>query len=103
MTNLKTRLAVLLLSSFCLLTGAYGQFTPAGDSYTDTAFPGHAYGTKETLTVSNGAAGSKRVQTTFIQFNLSEIPSTYTGADVAKASLKLYVTNVATPGSFNVD
>ena len=103
MTNFKTRLVVLLLCTFCLLTGAYGQFTPAGDSYTDTAFQGRIYGAKEALTVSNGAGGTKRVQTTFIQFNLSAIPSTYTGANVAKASLKLYVTNVATPGSFNVD
>jgi hypothetical protein len=30
MKNLKTRLAVLLLSTLCLLTGAYGQSTPTG-------------------------------------------------------------------------
>jgi len=39
MKNSKTRLAVLLLFTLCLLTGAYGQLTPSGDSYTNAALP----------------------------------------------------------------
>ena len=42
-------------------------------------------------------------QTAYIQFDLSAIPSSYTGANVTKASLKLYVNAVTTAGSFNVD
>jgi len=34
---------------------------------------------------------------------LSSIPSGYTGSNIAKASLKLYVNAVTTAGSFNVD
>jgi len=42
-------------------------------------------------------------QTTFIQFNLSSIPASYTCADMTQATLKLYVNAVTAPGSFNVD
>ena len=96
MTNLKTQLAVLLLSTLCLLTGAPGQLTPSGDSYTNTATPTTNYGAKTLLDVVSS-------QTTYIQFNLSSIPSGYTSADITKATLKLYVNAVTTAGSFNVD
>jgi hypothetical protein len=42
-------------------------------------------------------------QTTYVQFDLSSIPSGYTSASVAKATLKLYVNAVTAAGSFNVD
>jgi hypothetical protein len=93
MQNLKTQLAVLLLSTLCLLTGAYGQFTPSADSYTNTAAPTTNYGAKTLLDV-DGAT-----QATYIQFNLSSIP---TGAAVSQATLKLYVNAVTTAGSFEV-
>ncbi len=93
MTNLKTQLAVLLLSTLCLLTGAYAQITPLGDSYTNTADPTTNYGAKPLLDV-DGAS-----QITYIQFNLSSIP---TGASVSQATLKLYVNAVTTAGAFEV-
>jgi hypothetical protein len=96
MKNLKTQFAVLLLSTVCLLTGAYGQLTPSGDSYTSTATPTKNFGAATTLDVES-------TQTTFIQFNLSSIPSGYTSADITKATLKLFVDGVTTAGSFNVD
>jgi hypothetical protein len=96
MKNLKTQLAVVLLSTVCLLTGAYGQLTPSQDAYTNTADPTTNYGAKTLLDVESS-------QTTYIQFNLSSIPSGYTSADITKATLKLYVNAVTTAGSFNVD
>src|ERR1700681_2968911 len=96
MKNLKTRLAVLLLSTPCLLTGAYGQITPSGDSYTNTAAPTTNYGANTLLDVESS-------QTTYIQFDLSSIPTGYTSADITKATLKLYVHAVTTAGSFNMD
>jgi trimeric autotransporter adhesin len=96
MKNLKTQLAVLVLSTICLLTGAFGQLTPSGDSYTSTATPTKNFGAATTLGVESS-------QTTFIQFNLSSIPSAYTSADITKATLKLFVDGVTTAGSFNVD
>ena len=96
MKNLKTQFAVFVLSTVCLLTGAFGQLTPTGDAYTNTAAMTTNYGAKTLLDVES-------TQTSFIQFNLASIPSTYTSADVTKATLKLYVNAVTTAGSFNVD
>ncbi len=98
MKNVQMRLAVLLLSTLGLfsLPSAHAQLTPLGDSYTNTAAATTNYGAKTTLAVSS-------TDTAFIQFNLSSIPASYTGADVTQATLKLYVNAVTTAGSFNVD
>ena len=91
------RKAVLSLSTLFLLTGAHGQITPSGDAYTNTASPHTNFGAAALLDVDSAS------QTTYIQFNLSSIPSGYTSADIAQATLKLYVNGVTTAGSFNVD
>jgi hypothetical protein len=96
MKNSRTQLAALLFSTLWLLTGAFGQLTPTGDSYTNTATPTTNYGAKTLLDVES-------TQTTFIQFNLESIPAGYTSADITKATLKLYVNAVTKAGSFNVD
>ena len=75
----------------------YAQFTPLDDAYTNTTSAGTNFGAATTLSVGSPS------QTTFVSFDLSSIPSGYTGANVAKASLKLYVNTVTTAGSFNVD
>lgn len=77
-------------------TTMYGQLTPSQDSYTNAADPTTNYGAKTLLDVESS-------QTTYIQFNLSSIPATYSSADITKATLKLYVNTVTTAGSFNVD
>jgi hypothetical protein len=76
---------------------AHGQLTPSQDSYTNTAAPAVNYGANTLLDVKSAAA------TTYIQFDLSAIPTGYTSADITKASLKLYVDAVTTAGNFNVD
>ena len=96
MKNLKTQLAVLVLSALGLLTGAYAQLTPSQDAYTNTAAPTTNYGDSKLLDVESS-------QTTYIQFDLSVIPAGYTGSNITKASLKLYVNTVPKAGSFNVD
>jgi hypothetical protein len=94
--TLQLRLASLLSLILLACTAGYGQLTPSGDSYTNTASPNTNYGAKTTLDVES-------TQTTFIQFDLSSIPSGYTSADITKATLKLFVDGVTTAGSFNVD
>jgi len=98
MKNLTLHLRLASLLSLILLAcmATYGQLTPTGDSYTNTATPTTNYGAKTLLDVES-------TQTSFIQFNLSSIPSGYTSADITKATLKLYVNAVTTAGSFNVD
>ncbi|MGB0047082.1 MAG: DNRLRE domain-containing protein, partial [Terriglobales bacterium] len=95
MTNLKTQLRLTSLLSLILLacTAAYGQITPLGDTYTNSADPTTNYGAQKTLDVD----AAKEI--TYIQFNLSSIP---TGASVSQATLKLYVNTVATAGAFEV-
>jgi hypothetical protein len=88
---------VSLLLTFFSASSAYGQITPNGDSYTNTALPTTNFGTKTLLDVQSAS------QTSYIQFDLSSIPAGYTSANVAKASLKLYVNAVNTSGSFNVN
>ncbi len=97
MKNLKIQLVVLLLSTLCLLTAAYGQLTPSSDAYTNTADPTTNYGAKTLLDIESAS------QTTYVQFDLSAIPAGYNSANITKASLRLYVNAVAKAGSFNVD
>ena len=80
-----------------LATSGLAQVTPSDDSYTLTGSPTVNFGAKTTLLVESAGA------TTFVRFDLSGIPSTVTGAMVAKATLKIYVGTVTTAGSFNVD
>ncbi len=98
MKNLTTHLRLASLLSLILLacSAAFGQLTPSGDSYINTATPTKNYGAATTLDVES-------TQTAFIQFNLSSIPSGYTSADITKATLKLYADAVTSAGSFNVD
>ena len=99
MTNLrkKMRLVVLLLSILCALTSAYAQISPSNDAYTDTASPTTNFGAKAMLDVQSAS------QNSYILFDLSEIPAGYTGSNITKATLKLYVNAVTGAGSFNVD
>jgi hypothetical protein len=95
--KLRIALAVLVFTFVFGVSSAYGQLTPIGDSYTNTADPTTNYGAKTLLDVDSAS------QTTYIQFNLSSIPSGYTSADITQATLKLYVNAVTKAGSFNVD
>ena len=81
------RLAALLIVLLAL-TSAYGQMTPSQDAYTDSAHPTTNYGAAITLGV---ASTGSSIQTTYIQFDLSSIPSGYTGSNIAKATLRIYV------------
>jgi hypothetical protein len=84
---------VVFLSSFFWI-GAYAQVTPSQDAFTNSASPSTNYGANVLLDVN----GNK--QTTYVQFDLSSIPS---GANVSQATLKVYVNAVNKAGSFNVN
>ena len=88
-------LFAMLLS--VLAMSALAQITPSDDSYTLTTTPTVNFGAKTTLEVESAGAP------TFVRFDLSGIPPSVTGAMVAKATLKIYVSTVTTAGSFNVD
>jgi hypothetical protein len=89
--------AALLLLTPGSWTAAFGQVTPSDDAYVNSAAPTTNYGAATTLDISSAA------DTSFIRFDLAAVPAGYTGASIAKATLKLYVNTVTTAGSFNVD
>jgi hypothetical protein len=95
--NGQSQFSAILVFALCGCIAAFGQITPSGDAYTNTATPTTNLGTKPVLDVESAS------QTSYIQFDLSSIPSGYTSASIAKATLKLYVNAVTTAGSFNVD
>jgi len=82
---------VLLLTLFSVRI-AHGQITPSADAYTNAALPTTNFGTEPVLDVESAS------QTAYFQFDLSSIPAGYSSANVAKASLKLYV-NAVRPGA----
>jgi N-acetylneuraminic acid mutarotase len=94
--SLSRRAAVLMLVLF-MAAVTYAQITPSDDAYVNSALPTTNYGTATTLNLSSPA------DTAFIRFDLTAVPTGYTGASIAKATLKLYVNTVTTAGSFNVD
>jgi hypothetical protein len=103
MSNLHHRLLFAMLLLFLTLgtlTSAFAQITPSQDSYTNTAAATTNYGTAVALGV---VSSSTSIQTTYIKFDLSSIPTGYSSTNVAKATLKLYVNSVSRAGSFNVD
>jgi len=100
MKNSKTWLAIMLFSTLSLaslVSSASAQLTPSDDAYTNTADLTTNYGSNTVLNVESPS------QTAYIRFNLSSVPSGYTGGDIAQATLKLYVHSVTKAGSFNVD
>jgi hypothetical protein len=90
-----------IAAALCLLVllavPAFGQFTPSDDAYVNAASATTNFGGAATLNLQSAS------QTTYIRFDLSPVPSSYTDAQVAKATLKLFVNSVTTSGSFNVD
>src|ERR1035438_4419729 len=89
--------AVLIFTFVFGASLAYGQLTPSADSYTNTASPTTNYGNAATINVESAS------QTAYIRFDLSAIPAGYTSANIAKATLNLYVNAVGTAGRFNAE
>src|SRR5579863_4076315 len=94
MKSLTTRLAVLLLSTLGLLSGAVlaQQSPPSADTYVNSSSPNKNYGSSILLVVGQGS-------TTYMKFNLSGVPA---GAPVSKAMLRLFTSAVVTGGQFDV-
>ena len=80
---LSRRAAVLMLVLF-MAAVTYAQITPSDDAYVNSAAPTTNYGVATTLDLSSAA------DTGFIRFDLTAVPASYTGSQVAKATLKLY-------------
>jgi hypothetical protein len=94
---LRSLFAGLALLTLLFVVPGFAQFTPSDDAYVNSAGPTTNYGAAGTLGVESPS------QTSFIRFDLTAVPSGYTGAQVAKATLKLFVNGVTAAGNFNID
>lgn len=90
-------LRILAVISVCVLSAiAFAQSgPPSADVLTYSNTPNTNYGTYTSLFVQKGSVTSK----SYIKFNLGTLPS---GVNVSKATLRLFVDQVAAPGSFDV-
>jgi hypothetical protein len=91
------RIVLVLLTLALLALPSFAQITPSDDAYVLAANPSTRYGGAATLAVQSGSS------TSYIRFDLSAIPVGYGSANVAKATLKLYVDSVTTAGLLNID
>jgi len=76
-------------------SGLAVELRPSGDSFTYSRLPTTAYGKSALLEL----ASTKSV---YLDFDLSTLPTGLTGANVAKATLVLYVSAVSGSGTFDV-
>jgi hypothetical protein len=83
---------VFLSAAFLGLSAIAQQVPPSADTFTSSATPSVNYGNVEFLAVGSG-------ESTYIQFNLSSVPA---GSVVTKATLRLFVDDVAAGGQFDV-
>lgn len=90
---------LLPLVSLVAPIAAYGQINPNENSFTDTSNPMKNYASSAVLELASETAGRKTV---YIQFDLAPIPASYSGANIAKATLKVFAANVTHAGTFNV-
>ena len=91
-----TRLApAILVVVFLLSLTGLAQAPPTADAYTYSTAPTTNYGADPSLFVQKGSATSA----SYLRFDLSTLPS---GASVSKATLRLFVNQVVTPGKFDV-
>ena len=89
-TNLFRGVACLVVALVSISLAA--QAPPSADTYVTRANPAASYGSSPILAVQDGT-------TAYVQFDLSSVPQ---GRDITKATMRLYVNNVVTPGAFDV-
>jgi len=90
------RLASFLLATLAFTTAANAaQVTLTGDASVSTARPSTNFGTLSNLYVGNGNSA-------FLQFDLSTLPAGTTSAQIARATLTVFVNRVNTAGSVSL-
>lgn len=107
MTRKFLRPRVAAMVGIAALLGAYGrpvaavQATLAADGYVVLGATAKT-GAKTTLKVVDPTKVADRSTTAFVRFDLSVLPGTVTTAQIAKATLRLYVSKLTVPGAVDV-
>jgi hypothetical protein len=92
-------LLALVFFSPCLTYAVEATLT--GDAYTSSNQPAKNFGTQTIVSVQ-GTSQKPGGKSGFLKFDLSNLPSGTTGDDVAKATLKLFITKVTAEGGFDI-
>src|SRR5262245_58668974 len=101
-SGILTALLALALAWLSYAPAGAGDMTLTDDAFTSSAQPTTNYGAQQTLHVTRQlGAPAAQVERGFLKFDLTGLHGT-ASADVAKATLTLFVTSVGTPGAFNV-
>jgi hypothetical protein len=87
-----SRLSLACLAFLVVSISMAAQAPPSADAYVSKISPATNFGSGPILAVQEGT-------TTYVQFDLSTLPA---GARISKATMRLYVNNVVTPGAFDV-
>ncbi|HEX6622717.1 MAG TPA: DNRLRE domain-containing protein, partial [Pyrinomonadaceae bacterium] len=96
MTKLITRVSFVLICLSALATGAYGQAVLVSDAHTSATSAGGNFGANPTLNVSDN-------NTAYVKFKIARtLPAGTKADDVARATVKFYVSKVATAGRLDV-
>src|SRR5215207_3650066 len=94
--NLLTRLSCVLLCLSALAAGAYGQAVLVSDAHTSATSVNGNFGSNPTLTVS-------AANTAYVRFKIARVlPAGAKADDVERATAKLYVSKVASPGKLDL-
>ncbi|HKY44877.1 MAG TPA: DNRLRE domain-containing protein, partial [Pyrinomonadaceae bacterium] len=90
-----TRSVILMVITLSFVSSAYADGVLKDDAFTQTGTPNQNFGTNANLRVASGV-------NSHLTFDLSSLPPGTSANDVAKATLRLWVNAVTTPGSFNI-
>ena len=94
--NLLTRVSLILIVLSALAAGTFGQTVLVSDAYTSATSANENFGTNPVLTVSAN-------NTAYVKFEIARtLPAGTKGDDVARATVKFYVSKVATAGKLDV-
>src|SRR5215469_2846289 len=86
-------LALTVATLFAL--GATAQIVSTDDSYVTSSLPTSNYGTLPNLVVMPGV-------NSYIRFDLTTLPQGLISSNISKATVRLYIDGVTTPGTFDV-
>ena len=98
MSNIRrkmTRSVILMVITLLFVSNVYADGILKDDAFTQTSTPNQNFGANANLRVASGV-------NSHLTFDLSSLPLGTSANDVAKATLRLWVNTVTTPGSFDI-
>lgn len=97
-------LTLLLVAGTILVVPSLSFSTEAtltDDAYTYSGSKATKYGTQSILSI-RGAPGGPPLKRSFLKFDFTTLPGSLAGGDIEQATLKLFVRNLGTAGSFDI-